>query len=161
MDRIAMQAFVQLVEAGSFSAAAELRVKQSTVSKWIAALEEEFGTQLVERTTRSQRVTGLGQRFYERDRELLAAYEEPASELQERAPEPRGLLRVSVPTVFGRLFIVPEAARVMRRYREVEQLARSTAGGAAPTPFRTLRSEPRVVFEGYLGLERGKTWGVS
>jgi DNA-binding transcriptional LysR family regulator len=116
-----MQAFVRLVEAGSFSAAAtELRVKQSTVSKWVAALEEEFGAQLVERTTRSQRVTEPGQRFYERARELLAAYEEAASELQERAPEPRGLLRVSVPTVFGRLFIVPHVARFMRRYLEVE-----------------------------------------
>jgi DNA-binding transcriptional LysR family regulator len=116
-----MQAFVRLVEAGSFSAAAaELRVKQSTVSKWVAALEEQFGAQLVERTTRSQRVTEPGQRFYERARELLAAYEEATHELQERAPEPRGLLRVSVPTVFGRLFVVPHVARLMRRYPELE-----------------------------------------
>ncbi len=122
MDRLAaMQAFVRLVEVGSFSTVAEeLRIKQSTVSKWVAALEEELGTQLVERTTRRQRVTEPGQRFYERARELLAAYEEVSTELQERAPEPRGRLRVSVPTVFGRLHVVPHLATFMGRHRQLE-----------------------------------------
>ncbi|MCA9701806.1 MAG: LysR family transcriptional regulator, partial [Myxococcales bacterium] len=53
MDTLgAMRAFVRVVELGSFSAAAtELRVEQSTVSKWVAGLESELGTSLLERTT--------------------------------------------------------------------------------------------------------------
>lgn len=122
MDRLdAMRLFVRLVEHKSFSAAArELRVKQSTASKWIAALEEQLGAQLLERTTRTQRLTEAGELFYQRARELLAAYEETAAALQDRAPEPTGRIRVNVPVVFGRLFVVAEAAEFLRRFPKVE-----------------------------------------
>src|SRR5687767_9137497 len=108
MDRIdALKAFVRLVELGSFSAVGtELRVKQSTVSKWLAALENELGAQLLERTTRSQRVTGAGHLFYERARDILAAYDDATAALQ-RGKDPEGRIRVSVPVVFGRLHLVP------------------------------------------------------
>jgi DNA-binding transcriptional LysR family regulator len=122
MDRLAaMHAFVRLVEVGTFSAVAdELRIKQSTVSKWLAALEAEFGIQLVDRTTRSQRVTEAGQLFYRRAKEMLATYADTAAQLHSQDAEPRGRIRVSVPVVFGRLFVVPQVARFMRRYRQVE-----------------------------------------
>ncbi len=122
MDRLnAMHAFVRLVEVGTFSAVAdELRVKQSTVSKWLAALEDELGVRLLQRTTRSRRVTEPGARFYERARQILAAYDDITAQLQQQAPEPRGRLRVSVPVVFGRLFIVPLVAKFLRRYPGLE-----------------------------------------
>ncbi len=122
MDRLrAMEAYVRLVEVGTFSAVAEeLRVKQSTISKWVAALETELGVPLVARTTRSMRVTDAGTRFYERARDILAAYSDVSAELSRNRPEPRGRIRVSVPVVFGRLFVVPHLSKFLRRYREVE-----------------------------------------
>lgn len=122
MDRMtAMHAYVRLVELGTFSAVAdELRIKQSTVSKWLAALEHELGAQLVERTTRTRRITDAGRLFYQRAKDILAAYDDATAALQERAPEPRGRIRISLPVVFGRLFVVPHIASFLRRYRSVE-----------------------------------------
>ncbi|MCH9684738.1 MAG: LysR family transcriptional regulator [Deltaproteobacteria bacterium] len=122
MDRLnAMHAFVRLVEVGTFSAVAdELRVKQSTVSKWVAALEDELGVRLLERTTRSRRVTEPGTRFYQRARQILAAYDDITAQLQRDLPELQGRIRVSVPVVFGRLFIVPAVAKFLRRYPSME-----------------------------------------
>ncbi len=122
MDRLtAMRALVRLVELGTFSAVADdLRVKQSTVSKWVAALEEEVGVQLLTRTTRSVRVTEAGEQFYERAKEILAAYEDATARLQTRAPELQGSLRVSLPVVFGTLYIVPWLPKFMKAHPKVE-----------------------------------------
>jgi len=122
MDRLtALEAFVRVVELGSFSAvASELRVKQSTVSKWIAALEQELDCQLVARTTRSLRVTDAGASLLGRAKDILAAYEDATAELQSSQPEPRGRIRVSAPVVFGRLFVLPHLSKFMRRYRDIE-----------------------------------------
>lgn len=118
MDRLdAMRAFVRLVELGTFSSVAdELRIKQSTVSKWLATLEEELGTQLVERTTRKLRITESGERFYARAQDILAAFEEASAELQNASIEAKGRLRVSVPVVFGRLFVVPHLPKLLKRH---------------------------------------------
>ena len=122
MDRLdAMRLYLRIVELKSLSAAArELRVKQSTASKWLAALEEELGASLIERTTRTKRVTESGALFYARAKELLAAYESTAAELSSRAPEPVGRLRVSAPVVFGRMFVAPVACEFLRRSPKVE-----------------------------------------
>lgn len=116
-----MRLYVRLVELKNFSAVArELRVKQSTASKWLAMLEEQLGVALIERTTRTMRVTESGEIFYVRAKELLAAYESTAAELSNRAPELAGRLRVSVPVVFGRIFVVPLATEFLRRFPKVE-----------------------------------------
>ena len=118
MDRIdALRLFTRLVERGSFSSAArDLKIKQSTASKWIAQLEAELGSTLVQRTTRSVRVTDEGQRLLLRAREILAAFDDMRTELQARSPEPSGLIRVSVPVVFGRRFVVPAIADFLKRH---------------------------------------------
>ena len=122
MDRLtAMKAFVRLVELGTFSAVAdELRIKQSTVSKWMVSLEEELGVQLVTRTSRRVRVTESGDAFYTRAKSLLADYEEMTAHLQARAPELQGRLRVSLPVVFGTLYVVPWLPTFMKAHPHVE-----------------------------------------
>ena len=122
MDRLeAMRAFVRVVELGSFSkAGVELRVKQSTISKWIAALEDRLEVTLIERTSRSQRVTDPGRLFYERCKEILANYEAAEAELQQRTPELSGRLRVSAPVVFGHRHVVPRLPSFMRRHPKLE-----------------------------------------
>jgi DNA-binding transcriptional LysR family regulator len=117
----AIEAYTRLVEVGSFTAVAEeLRVKQSTVSKWIAALEEELGVRLVDRTPRSLRVTDVGQAFYERSRRLVDEWGEAVAEAQSTAPEPSGRIRMSLPVVFGQRFVVPQLARYLRRYPRLQ-----------------------------------------
>jgi molybdate transport repressor ModE-like protein len=121
MDRLeALRLFSRVVERGSFSAAArELKVKQSTASKWVAELESVFGTTLVERTTRSVRVTENGQRLLMRARDVLAAFDELTADLEQRTPEPRGSVRVSLPVVFGRLYVVPLVGEFLKRHPQV------------------------------------------
>ncbi|TNE45352.1 MAG: LysR family transcriptional regulator [Deltaproteobacteria bacterium] len=122
MDRLdAMLAYVRLVELGSFSKVGlELRVKQSTVSKWIANLETQLHTQLIERTSRSQRVTEAGQLFYERAKDILASYEELEAQLQQRSPVLSGRIRVNAPVVFGRLYLLPHLGPFLREHPSLE-----------------------------------------
>lgn len=121
MDRInAMRLFSRLVERGSFSAAArDLRIKQSTASKWVAELEEQLGVSLVERTTRALRITPAGNRFHAGCIDVLGNYDELTSEIQNTSPEPSGKLRVSLPVVFGVRFAVPLLADFLRRFPKV------------------------------------------
>ncbi len=121
MDRIdAMNAFVRVVDTGSFSRAAEaLRIEQSTVSKRVAALEEELGRTLIQRTTRQQQVTDAGRLFYARAVELLALYDATTTELT-RDTALSGHLTASVPVVFGQRFVVPFVARFLKRHPEID-----------------------------------------
>jgi len=122
MDRIqAMRLLLRLAERQSFSAAArDLQIKQSTASKWVASLEEELGAALVERTTRSLRFTGAGRRFLSRATEVVAAYDDIAVELREESAELSGRVRLSVPSVFGRRFVVPSLTTFLRQHARVE-----------------------------------------
>ncbi len=122
MDRIdAMRLLVRLAERGSFSAAAkDLKIKQSTASKWVAELEAELGMTLVERTTRSLHFSDAGRRFLSASVEILGAFDDLRNELQEQNPEPGGRIRLSLPVVFGRLFVVPKVAEFLKKYPKVE-----------------------------------------
>ena len=122
MDRLAqLHAFVRLVERESFTEVAEeLRVKQSTVSKWLAAMEVDLGTQLLDRTTRSQRVTDAGQQLYERAKTIVSLYEQTVAELREGDAVIRGRIRISLPTVFGRRYVVPLVTDLLRKHEALE-----------------------------------------
>src|SRR5690606_4748772 len=82
-------------------------------------LEDELGARLVERTTRAVRITEDGQRLLARARDVLAAFDEPRADFEERAVAPRGRVRVSIPVVLGRLFVAPAVGELLRRYPEV------------------------------------------
>ncbi|MDB4989254.1 MAG: LysR family transcriptional regulator [Myxococcaceae bacterium] len=121
MDRLdAMRLFVRLAEQHNFSAAAkDLRIKQSTASKWVAELEQQLGIGLVERTTRSVRLTDAGRTFHAHCLEVLSAFDGMIHELTERSPHPSGRVRLSVPVVFGRLFIAPLVAEFLGQHPNV------------------------------------------
>jgi len=90
--------FVRVVEAGSFTAAARLaHLPKSSVSRSVARLEEELGVRLLQRTTRSLRLTDAGQAYYERARGSVAGLEEAASAVREMGGEPRGVVRLTAP----------------------------------------------------------------
>jgi DNA-binding transcriptional LysR family regulator len=108
MDRLdAMQAFVRVVEKGSFSAVAKERgIGQPAVSKQISALEEELGAELIYRTSRSFALTEAGRDFYESALRLLDDFEDATSRIGRGQTAPKGLIRVTVPPTFARLHMV-------------------------------------------------------
>ena len=122
MDRLAaLHAFIRLVDLGTFTAVAEeLRVKQSTVSKWIASIEATMGTQLLDRTTRGLRVTEAGRRFYEHAVLVLDAYEAALGVVVQTQDQLYGRVRISAPVVFGRRFVVPLMQEYLCCYPKIE-----------------------------------------
>ncbi len=122
MDRLTLlQAFVRLADEGSFTAVArELRVKQSTVSKWLTALEEELGVRLIDRTTRSQRLTDAGTRFYADAQRVLTTYDEAVADARSTAPTLQGRIRISLPTVFGARYVIPAVTRFVRQHDAID-----------------------------------------
>ena len=103
MDRFDdMATFVAVVEAGSFTAAADrLDVAKSVVSRRVSALEERLGVQLLRRTTRRLSLTESGAGFYERSLRLLSDLEEAESAVAQEHGELRGQLRIALPLSFG------------------------------------------------------------
>ena len=97
-----LQAFVAVVEAGTFTAAAErLDTAKSAVSRRVSALEERLGVQLLRRTTRTLNLTETGQSFYEHSARILADLDEAESAAQQEHGDLRGVLRVALPLSFG------------------------------------------------------------
>lgn len=97
-----LQAFVTVVEAGSFTAAAErMDGNKSVVSRRISALEERLGVQLLRRTTRTLNLTDTGRSFYERSARILSDLEEAESAVAQEHGELQGQLRVALPLSFG------------------------------------------------------------
>ena len=97
-----LQAFVAVVEAGSFTAAAErLDTAKSAISRRISALEERLGVQLLQRTTRTLNLTETGRSFYERSSRILSDLDEAESAVQQQHGDLRGTLRIALPLSFG------------------------------------------------------------
>jgi DNA-binding transcriptional LysR family regulator len=109
MDRFAaMETFVRVVDAGSFSGAAkQLRVGQPAVSKTIAQLEERLDVRLLLRSTHGLTPTEAGRNFYERAKRSIEEAEEAELAARGAAAALTGRLRISAPVTFARLQIVP------------------------------------------------------
>ena len=121
MDRFdAMQIFVRVVEKGSFSAVAKERgIGQPAVSKQVSALEEELGTELVHRTSRSIAMTEAGRDFYDSALRILDDYENATSRIGRGQTSPKGLIRVTVPPTFARLHMVSKLAGFFAAYPDI------------------------------------------
>jgi DNA-binding transcriptional LysR family regulator len=120
MDRILwMSTFARVVETGSFSAVArELRTGQPNVSRHIAALERHLGTRLLHRSTRKLTLTPEGERYYSDARRVLDSLAEAESNARGE-DRPRGLLRVSCPTLLGRTHVSPHLKTLFDLYPEL------------------------------------------
>lgn len=98
----ALRAFRRVVEAGSFSRAADdLRMTSGYASKLVTQLEDELGARLLERSTRSLRLTEPGRLFYERIASVLDALDAAVDSVDEMRQGVSGLMRVSVASSFG------------------------------------------------------------
>jgi DNA-binding transcriptional LysR family regulator len=114
-------AFVQAVQSGNFSSAAQrLHLSRSAVGKAVARLEEQLGVPLFQRTTRSQRLTLEGELFYQRCLRILAELEGAEDELAHGRQRPRGRLRLSMPVLLGRRCLAPILLELAERWPELQ-----------------------------------------
>jgi DNA-binding transcriptional LysR family regulator len=120
-DTVALfQAFIRVVEAGSFTRVAEEQnSSQPTVSRQVATLEEHLGTRLFTRTTRKLTLTDDGRGFYERAKLALEAVAEAEGAVGRRRARPSGTLQLALPVVFARLRVIPHLKGFLARYPDV------------------------------------------
>ena len=110
-------AFSATAKHGGFAAAArEQGVAPSTLAKAVSRLERELGVKLFHRTTRQVRMTPDGERLYERCRRVLAEVEELRSEAAGARVSPGGVLRINLPVFYGKRFVLPLLAGLVRQH---------------------------------------------
>jgi DNA-binding transcriptional LysR family regulator len=113
--------FVRVVEANSFTAAAErLGTQKSTLSRRISQLEDELGIRLLQRTTRKLHLTPDGEELFERCRELIAGLEDARDSLSAAQPEPQGRLKLTMPTELALAMLDDVMASFMERYPKIQ-----------------------------------------
>lgn len=119
LDGVAV--FVRVIEAGSFTLAAErMHLTRSAIGKVIARLEGRLGVRLLHRTTRSQTLTEAGQAYYDRCVRALSELDAAEAELESGHSEPRGRLRVSAPIAFGHYCVAPVLFGLARKHPELQ-----------------------------------------
>ena len=112
--------FVQVVEAGSFTAAAEqIGVSKAVISKYVSRLEQRLGARLLQRTTRRLTLTEAGEALFQRGAGALAVLEQAEQEVARLTGAPRGRLRVTAPTYFGGSTLAPLLKDFIKRYPEI------------------------------------------
>jgi DNA-binding transcriptional LysR family regulator len=112
-----LQTFVTVVEADSFSRAAEqLNTTTAAVSRRVAALEKQLGTRLLNRTTRTKSLTEAGERYYRDAVDILRALEEANTRAAGEGAGPTGRLRITVPLSYGISRLSPVLPEFMQRH---------------------------------------------
>jgi len=121
MDKFeSMQAFVQVVDAGGFAAAARhMGLSRSAVNKLVLNLEDALQVQLLQRTTRKVTPTPTGLAFYERCVAILADLEEAELAVSQLQTEPKGQLRINAPMTFGTRYLSPVIAQFLQQYPDL------------------------------------------
>src|SRR6202040_2263699 len=116
-----LSAFIAVVEAGGFSAAARTTGdSQSAVSKAIGALEKRLSVRLFNRSTRRVTLTDQGQRYYDRTKPLIDEMDDVDNEMTNSTLSVTGLVRIRVASTFGRLHILPLIPELLSLYHGLE-----------------------------------------
>ena len=109
-----------IAQAGSFTLAAQrLSLSKAAVSQRLAELERQVGLTLVQRTTRSVRLTEAGQRLVDDTAGSFAHIARSIGSVRDLAGQPRGLVRVTAPVALGRQQVAPTLEAFFRDYPEV------------------------------------------
>lgn len=117
MNLVALDYFRAVAQSGSFAAVAKDRdLDPSTISRAIAALEDELGVRLLQRTTRSLSLTEAGNLYLARIDPLLEELHRAGAEAANINAEPRGVLRLTASVAFGTLQIAPLLRAFTARY---------------------------------------------
>jgi LysR family transcriptional regulator for bpeEF and oprC len=122
MDKLqAMTLFIRVVEAQSFSKAAQtLSMPRSSVTTAIKSLEQQLGAVLLRRSTRTLSLTDAGERYYASCRAILADIAHAEQDLASNASAPRGRVRADMPGALGRAVVLPRLQEFDERYPDIE-----------------------------------------
>jgi DNA-binding transcriptional LysR family regulator len=121
MDRFeSIRAFTKVVQAGGFAAAARaMGVSRSVVNKYVIALENDLGAQLLRRSTRQVTPTETGHAFYDRCVQILTELDEAVAAVSELQDSPAGNLRINAPMSFGVMHLGAVVSEYLARYPNV------------------------------------------
>jgi DNA-binding transcriptional LysR family regulator len=121
MDRLErLRALIEVAERRSFSGAARaLRTSPAAMSRAVAALEQELGVALLRRTTRHVSLTPEGAAFLEECRHAIEKLDNAARVIRGGNAEPRGLLSISAPIVFGRMHVLPIVTELLEVHHDL------------------------------------------
>ncbi|OCG09323.1 LysR family transcriptional regulator [Gilliamella apicola] len=115
-----MEAFVLTVKTGSFVASAiSLNTSPQMIAKYVVFLEDYLGLKLLNRTTRSQKLTEFGKQYYEKCLFILDEVKSSKTLAQQFIEEPKGRLRISAPVSYGHFNLIFVLSRFMRCYPKV------------------------------------------
>lgn len=110
-------AFAETAKHGSFAAAArELGGTASALAKAVGRLEASLGVKLFHRTTREVSLTPDGERLFQRCQRVLAEVDDLHAEAAGTRAAPAGTLRVDLPIVYGKRFVLPVLAELVRQH---------------------------------------------
>src|SRR3954453_11557929 len=113
--------FAAVVDAGSFTrGGASLGLTKAVVSQQVAKLEEEVGTTLLLRTTRSVQATEAGRSLYARCAVILRESADAFDELAQGLASPHGTIRIAAPFDYGTSVILPVVTELLRRYPRID-----------------------------------------
>jgi len=117
----AIHLFLAIVEAGNLSKVAKRQnIAVSSVSRKIDALEAELGFKLFHRTSRLVMLTDSGEQFLPRAKNIVLELEDAKNAMSALNADPKGLLTVTAPASFGRLYVAPAVTRFLKRYPLME-----------------------------------------
>jgi LysR family transcriptional regulator for bpeEF and oprC len=117
---LAMEVFVQVVDAGGFTRAADhMKMPKASVSTIVQALEKSLSVKLLHRTTRNVSVTSDGAAYYERCLQILADVREAEESLSRNRASPSGRLRVDCSTAIAADIIIPALSDFFTRYPDI------------------------------------------
>jgi len=120
MELSSLQAFVKVVQTGSFTRAADaLNTQKAHVSRVVTQLERELGVRLLERTTRSLSLTEVGREFFERSVGILGSVDDAQRMVQKAQGEPRGTLKLTCGVEFGMIAVSGWISAYLQRHPQV------------------------------------------
>ncbi|GLK67627.1 LysR family transcriptional regulator [Hansschlegelia plantiphila] len=122
MDRFqAMGVFVKVAESGNFAhAARRLSLSPAAATRAVASLEAAIGARLLTRTTRRVKLTDVGERYLDDCRRILSDLAEAEAGAAGSHARPTGLLTVTAPVMFGRIYMLPILTNYLSRYPAVD-----------------------------------------
>lgn len=119
-DLARIRAFVQVFDAGGFSAAARQHGRsKALLSKYVTDLEDYLGVRLMNRTTRKLSLTEAGEAYYREASQLLQQLDDLDASISDQTTAPRGLLRISAPRNFGERTLAPAIFDFLTKYPDV------------------------------------------